>query len=1054
MFRHDTTADTDEKSTDESPPPDQIHISTADARDDQVSVTDETETDHEFSIDESLLPDDLVCNDTVVAEEETLPSEVLDGLTLALETVGAIVDEESIIGEHELTVTEVFESVGDQESLALDFQESDQDDSSESTEVLDSGTDQAQQLITVEQGQESSELANDVDGEQSQLFDPQEVTPETEDEVESTEVTLEDLQSISEDAWAEQEQVTLEFCDTLSDLTDSQYDELGAEESSQETFDQLIGDFQAALDQQEALEEDQQTHEEQTESLEEVEDLEEEELLQTLESLEVSTSESVECVSTAPTQVIQHGNTEQHLDSEQEESLHDSTFDDVTSSDFDDSDTTESPFDAFLSTNLIGDELSTHDSAYFSPTESISLHLFSDLSFLESSFEPSVDEGLSSSQSGVSVPVHDDEESIIDPDPEFDLSSLHDSSELSIVEELPEEADLLHVANSPPLSDHEESLEMVSQHPTLPDPPPYDFLQDLEEQEEANRRVSPTRKFLLWSLKRTRQIQDRASYDFTFQNLPVVRSQSNHHTQDSSPGVSDSQKSDKTTRTRKKYPWDDRPRSNAQHLHKETESATPPLQPGIYNLFAYHLKVLRKGSTATRLDSAIRTQNEQLEILDAIYHGEWRRANNFMRQLIHKYQIKLDPYLVEKIHGEIRKECRITPILEPLRTRIVIVSLTSWREQGRGGSSEIIIKTINPANRTLDSINPPSEPIPFDQNTFSDHIFQNLALWEQEVSKLSIQEEAKEKYPPLPQNVFKTKYDCPKALEFNPPPNLSSEEQFFRLEKKLLREGIEIKAKLHYDWWKNSTDLVHHTDYNTFESIEIRFSIEKVVETMNKGISNKIKGKITVPIRKSLFEDIRATKPYEYVLEDILCQDGVKEGLLSMMGEYQKGDLLIARRQVKTISLDKVPKNISLNTEKYGTPDNAPYRKPDIIILTHQIVNGRKKIGIITIDVKRDWKDFNHSPTDVGRGRGQPLRDVRWFILEMMKNYPNLEEDDFEISCYTLTGHMKDGSTYIIEGEELIGQVPASSVYPFSGRNCKYDFQVYNLVKRIYDSLK
>ena len=69
-----------------------------------------------------------------------------------------------------------------------------------------------------------------------------------------------------------------------------------------------------------------------------------------------------------------------------------------------------------------------------------------------------------------------------------------------------------------------DSLELVSQGPTLPEPPPYNFREELEEwEEEAEEQAQTTHGKLLRSFEKARQIQLAASYNFARKNQKQVR---------------------------------------------------------------------------------------------------------------------------------------------------------------------------------------------------------------------------------------------------------------------------------------------------------------------------------------------------------------------------------------------------------------------------------------------------------------------------------------------------------------------------------------------------
>lgn len=205
-----------------------------------------------------------------------------------------------------------------------------------------------------------------------------------------------------------------------------------------------------------------------------------------------------------------------------------------------------------------------------------------------------------------------------------------------------------------------------------------------------------------------------------------------------------------------------------------------------------------------------------------------------------------------------------------------------------------------------------------------------------------------------------------------------------------------------------------------------------------------------IPVRTDLPKKMNVGPP-KCIIADLIAQSGIIEGIITLSGEYPRGTSYFVRQNVRTGDLDQIPKNTSLDPLSYGEPENKPFRQPDFAALTRREVHNQVKIGCIVIVVKKSWKDFDHYPNNDGRGRGQSLRDVPWFIKEIQR-YLQIPEENIEVSCYTLTAYRESDDTFVIDGEALLVQVPASKVLPYAGRICHHNFQIYNLLERIYHS--
>ncbi|MFX0150165.1 MAG: hypothetical protein ACFFAJ_05255, partial [Candidatus Hodarchaeota archaeon] len=82
------------------------------------------------------------------------------------------------------------------------------------------------------------------------------------------------------------------------------------------------------------------------------------------------------------------------------------------------------------------------------------------------------------------------------------------------------------------IPEHVDSLELVSQGPTLPEAPSYDFLAELEKwEEEVGEQVFSVRGQLLRSLEEAKRVQATANYNFALQNSPISGKQTKNQSQ-------------------------------------------------------------------------------------------------------------------------------------------------------------------------------------------------------------------------------------------------------------------------------------------------------------------------------------------------------------------------------------------------------------------------------------------------------------------------------------------------------------------------------------------
>lgn len=91
--------------------------------------------------------------------------------------------------------------------------------------------------------------------------------------------------------------------------------------------------------------------------------------------------------------------------------------------------------------------------------------------------------------------------------------------------------------------------------------------------------------------------------------------------------------------------------------------------------------------------------------------------------------------------------------------------------------------------------------------------------------------------------------------------------------------------------------------------------------------------------------------------------------------------------------------------------------QPDFVGLIRRIIEGRIKIDIVFIEIKRNREKFHHKLKKEGYGVGQSIRDSRWFILKTIdrvkQSFPEVSVNDIDVSCYILTASMENGKSYL-----------------------------------------
>lgn len=189
----------------------------------------------------------------------------------------------------------------------------------------------------------------------------------------------------------------------------------------------------------------------------------------------------------------------------------------------------------------------------------------------------------------------------------------------------------------------------------------------------------------------------------------------------------------------------------------------------------------------------------------------------------------------------------------------------------------------------------------------------------------------------------------------------------------------------------------------------------------------------------------------------LITQDPIMDYIMANVGIIDKSFLWVSKEVVFT-DLDKLPKNQDLDNDQYGIPEYAVHRIADILCVSVKELGDRTKIGIFVIDVKTSRSRFSHdiitSPLSSGRGRGwgQPLRNSLGAIHVVKSMFPQLSDDDIEVSCIVITAKFSNHRSILtVDGDIVVSSEPVSRVLPYAGRLCYSNAQIFRLIRRIKD---
>ncbi|MFX1536987.1 MAG: hypothetical protein ACFFDI_22450, partial [Promethearchaeota archaeon] len=227
--------------------------------------------------------------------------------------------------------------------------------------------------------------------------------------------------------------------------------------------------------------------------------------------------------------------------------------------------------------------------------------------------------------------------------------------------------------------------------------------------------------------------------------------------------------------------------------------------------------------------------------------------------------------------------------------------------------------------------------------------------------------------------------------------------------------------------------------------------VDTYVQSKSHWDSNESTGFLKTYIRVDLLDKLRLKIASEKDIEELIGQEKILEAIVTLNSDYREGDSIVVLEQVRTENISEIPKNTS---NQFGKPDSSEFRQPDFLILGYKR-HETPKINQVLIEIKLSETEFKTNSD--GYGRGQPFRDGRWHLQKLLSDYnehfPDIKEEDIEVSYYILTAEFIDDDTIMIKGEELIRDVPAPYVYPNTGIILKNDKDVYEMIKHIHHSV-
>ncbi len=617
------------------------------------------------------------------------------------------------------------------------------------------------------------------------------------------------------------------------------------------------------------------------------------------------------------------------------------------------------------------------------------------------------------------------------------------------------------------LIDLTKSVELISEERSIFEPPPYDFRKDLEQQEEWEEQTSIKDK-LLRALNQAKQNPTIASYLFALDRLPVVTAKGDQDQDETkqisqvdttrSSGVLTPSNETSTTLENEKIEGNSLDNLDSQNqMEKDLDSpqvSTPiqkqktdliPNKYGIWTNLVQLLPELNRAGTGQFFDWLIRSKEDQLNFILAVIEKTWRDASDIMNKATKANQTFVDPAIFLRSIGSIREHLLIELIHDPEDPRAIIRNRTSNKR------IEILFfyKYRNTEHLRYISTNFALEV----KKDWRQHraLFGSAEHWRQEIHKLA----------PPPRIItllpLVTEYDYPHLIKPLPARPSNKIETLIRIQQEVLKNGgIIMDLQYHKNnYSRNGFSEQQFNDFcaKNYEPAKFLFNIYSHMELTTKTGIQK------THVHRSFYEEMR-NNPYEMTIENLLTRSRTIEALLSMTANYNQSDILLTRIHPKATLIKEIPIDETLDPKIYGKRDNAQRREPDAVAIIWKEENGKLKLEIVIIDFKRSEEDYSLSFHSDGRGMGQPIRDLPWFVhyvKNICRMYQiDISDEDIEVSCFVLTSYIdkyKNEDVFVVKGEELVRKVPWTYVKPYAGKIQNKESQLFRSLSEIRKKL-
>ncbi|MFW9779816.1 MAG: hypothetical protein ACFFE8_13255 [Candidatus Heimdallarchaeota archaeon] len=447
-------------------------------------------------------------------------------------------------------------------------------------------------------------------------------------------------------------------------------------------------------------------------------------------------------------------------------------------------------------------------------------------------------------------------------------------------------------------------------------------------------------------------------------------------------------------------------------------------EKGLWRHLASHLPILERRRTYVYLNRIMKTKQQEETLISAIIDQSWSSAKGLIHQFAKAAHVNIDKEIIGYIVDELSSHIKIRFD----ESSEGIYTITSQTTGGSKLETKVIFKLDQQLQQVLPRIHTKSSLIPVQEPVLQEWALGNIDYWFQELANLQ----------------------DPKNLEIY-------QKQILVYPLSNERKELEIRIGSSKFRSENLYELFDEALAGEYEwtNIEIPRDIKLRIDFFNFSSGARIAGHTKVTVDSRVLASL-IPKPTEKQIERMVLHKGVMDCIITSINRDVENSFQYVSSQVRFPDIAKLPKNEDLDIDKFGEPDSANFRKPDIITINIREDDGKTKIVISIIDVKRARSEFGHSIvknskySERGRGWGQPLRDSLGVIHKIKSIFPEVPDDDIEVSCMVLTAKSEqDAHTLMVEGDILFSQQPVSRIFPYIGRVCDSNDQVFRLIRRI-----